>query len=478
MEKRGFLAQPAAQIVHASVQEHYNRLSGEKSPYLLQHADNPIYWYPWGEEAFAAARRENKPIFLSIGYSSCHWCHVLEEESFGDQEVADVLNQGYISIKVDREEHPDVDQMYMDIVQAMTGNGGWPMTVVMSPDMMPFFGGSYFPKDQLLQILRGLRSAWENEPEKIATIGRQVSDYLDSRNALSTGEVSLDEGVLRQIYRRLHNLSDPVHGGFGSAPKFPPAIRLELLNRIARRTGEKEALEIVSSTLENMARGGMYDHLGGGFHRYSTDQEWLVPHFEKMLYGQAALAQAYLEGFQTTQNRMFEWVARGTLDYVLREMTDPDGGFYSAEDADSEGEEGKFYVWSDRELRDILTEKEYRRVAETYGVSPEGNFELLGQPVNILHLPDPVPWKVKLEPDLAAIHAKLLRQRERRPPPPKDDKVITAWNGLMLGSMAKAYQVLGDKKYLAAAQNAARFIQTRLYRDGKLLRRYRDGDAG
>lgn len=462
----------------ATSKKRYNRLIHEKSPYLLQHADNPIYWYPWGEEAFAAAKAENKPIFLSIGYSTCHWCHVLEKESFENEQVAALLNDGYICIKVDREEHPDVDQFYMDIVQAMTGSGGWPMTVVMTPDLIPFFGGTYFPRDRLMTILQTLHAAWENQPGKIQSIGANIRKFVEADHNLSTANVTLDEGILKKFYQQSAKTFDAEYGGFGASIKFPPTMKLRVLLRIARRTGDKQALSMVVSTLEHMARGGTYDHLGGGFHRYSTDRMWLAPHFEKMLYDQAALSLVYLEGFQVTQNRMFESVAREILDYVLRDMTGPEGGFYSAEDADSEGEEGKFYVWSNKELKELLTKKEYAQVRKVYGVTPEGNFGKLAQAgTNIFYLRKEVSWDAKTDPVIKSVHQKLLAVREKRVHPFKDDKVLTAWNGLMLGSMAKAYQVLGDKKYLAAAQKAARFIKSHLYHEGKLFRRFRAGEV-
>jgi uncharacterized protein YyaL (SSP411 family) len=457
--------------------ERYNRLIHEKSPYLLQHADNLIYWYPWGEEAFTAARVENKPIFLSIGYSSCHWCHVLEKESFENQEVADLLNQGYISIKVDREENPDVDKFYMNIVQAMTGGGGWPMTVVMTPDLIPFFGGTYFPRDQLIKILQALHSAWENQPEKIKSIGEKVSRFIEASNDISAETASLNEEIFKAFYIGMVKSFDAENGGFGRSPKFPSTMKLRVLLRIAHRTGSKKPLAMVESTLEHMARGGIYDHLGGGFHRYSTDRVWLVPHFEKMLYNQAALSLVYLEAFQFTQNKMFESVARGILDYVLKDMTGPGGGFYSAEDADSEGEEGIFYVWSSKELKNVLTQDEYKRAKKVYGVSSKGNFGGLEKGTNILHLQKGSSWDVKMDPVVKVIHKKLLSAREKRIRPNKDDKIITAWNGLMLGSMAKAYQVLGDEKYLIAAQKAAWFIKNHLYQNEKLARRFRAGEV-
>lgn len=455
----------------------YNRLIHEKSPYLLQHAHNPIHWFPWGEEAFNAALAGNKPIFLSIGYSTCHWCHVLEKESFENQEVADLLNANFISIKVDREELPDVDQIYMSVVQAMTGNGGWPMTVVMTPDRQPFFGGTYFPRDQLIKILTTLKKSWVEQPKKITAIGAKVQAFMESENEISTGSVKLDETILKKHYQQLTRQFDSEYGGFGTAPKFPPTMQLKVLLRTARRTGDKKAMAMVESTLENMARGGIYDHIGGGFHRYSTDRVWLAPHFEKMLYNQAGLSSIYLEAFQSTQNKMFESVARGILDYVLREMTADDGGFFSAEDADSEGEEGVFYVWSLEELKKVLTPKELERISRIYGVTGAGNFESRNKPTNIFQLKKNISWEIKSDPAVKAIHEKLFAAREKREHPFKDDKIITAWNGLMLGSFAQAYQVLGDPKYLKAAQSAARLIKSHLYKNNKLLRRFRQGEA-
>jgi uncharacterized protein YyaL (SSP411 family) len=455
----------------------YNRLIHEKSPYLLQHAHNPIHWYAWGEEALKAARDQNKPIFLSIGYSTCHWCHVLEKKSFENQEVADVLNEAYISIKVDREENPDVDQFYMQAVQAMTGNGGWPMTVVMSPDMMPFFAGTYFPRVQLMKILTTLSSAWINERGKIKSIGENIGKFLNSSKNISSGSIVLDENILKNFYSKAVRSFDSEFGGFGTSIKFPPPMKLALLLRIAHRTGDKKALEIVDTTLKKMARGGIYDHLGGGFHRYATDRHWGVPHFEKMLYNQASLSMIYLESFQVFQTPMYGSVARGILNYVLRDMTGPEGGFYSAEDADSEGEEGIYYVWSESELKKHLTKEEYEQIKKTYSISTGGNFSESGRFVNVLNLNDHADWETKFTSTNQAIHKKLLRIREKRIHPFKDDKVLTAWNGLMMGSMAKAYQVLGDARYLKAAQDSARFIKNKLYIDGKLARRFRAGDV-
>ena len=453
----------------------YNRMAHEKSPYLLQHKDNPIHWYPWGEEALEAARRENKPIFLSIGYSTCHWCHVLEKESFEDEEVAALLNEAFISIKVDREEHPDVDQFYMNIVQAMTGSGGWPLTVVMTPDKIPVFGGTYFPRKELIKILGALRSAWIEQPEKIKEVGDAVRQFIAAGDRISTKSVSLDETMLKDFYKKFLISYDEINGGFGLAPKFPPTMKMRLLLRIAQRTGDQHAIKMVESTLDHMARGGIYDHLGGGFHRYSTDPIWLVPHFEKMLYDQAALATVYLEAYQVTQKPMLESVARGILDYVLNDMTDSQGGFYSAEDADSEGEEGTFYVWSDAELKKILTLEEYQLAYKIFGVTSGGNFEESGK--NILHLHKDLVWQKNAGLEVKNLKKKLLQFREKRERPFKDDKVLTAWNGLMISAMAKASQVLQDHNYLVAAQKSAHFIKTHMYEKENLARRFRNGEA-
>ncbi len=454
-----------------------NRLVHEKSPYLLQHASNPIHWFPWSPLAFETARRENKPVFLSIGYSTCHWCHVMESESFDDEQVARTLNEHFICIKVDREELPDVDQMYMSVVQAMTGRGGWPMTIVMTPERIPFFGATYLRRAALLRTLDELAAAWKNEPAKIAAVGEGVMAFLKESAAIQAGDVALEDAIFRDVFAQYENDFDPQHGGFGRTPKFPPALRLQVLLRMALRSGDARPLDRVVSTLRRMARGGVYDHVGGGFHRYATDRAWRTPHFEKMLYSQALLASVYLEAFQITQDPLFEAVARDVLDYVLREMTGKAGGFYSAEDADSEGEEGRYYVWTEAELKRILDAEEYGRFVEVYEVTPEGNFGDENERANILYLKDGALWKDKSDPFMKSAQMKLRAARQQRPAPLKDDKVLTAWNGLMLGAFARAHQILGDSRYLAAAQNAARFLATHLYSEGKLLRRYRDGEA-
>ena len=453
----------------------YNRLIHEKSPYLLQHKNNPIHWYAWGEEALQASQDQNKPIFLSIGYSTCHWCHVLEKESFEDEKVAALLNENFICIKVDREEHPDVDQFYINVVQAMTGTGGWPLTVIMTPEKIPVFGGTYFPKAQLIKIIDALGFAWKDQPEKIKVVGSTVRKFIEAGDRISTQTVTLDETMMKDFYKKFLISYDEVNGGFGLAPKFPPTMKLRLLLRIAQRTGDKHAVKMMASTLKHMARGGIYDHLAGGFHRYSTDDIWLVPHFEKMLYDQAALTMVYLEGYQVTGNEVFKSVVRGVLDYVLKDMTGPKGGFYSAEDADSEGEEGTYYVWSDAELRNLLTLEEYQKAYKIFGITSGGNFEETGK--NILHLNKEISWARSNSADVKALKDKLLRVREKRERPFKDDKVLTAWNGLMISALAKAAQVLQDEEYLKAAQNSAQFIKENLYEKGRLGRRFRDSEA-
>ncbi|MBI3018852.1 MAG: thioredoxin domain-containing protein [Deltaproteobacteria bacterium] len=440
-----------------------NRLGKEKSPYLLQHKDNPVAWYAWGEEAFEAAKRENKPIFLSIGYSTCHWCHVMEKESFEKQDVAQVLNQHFISIKVDREERPDVDKIYMDAVVAMTGHGGWPMSLFLTTDLKPFFGGTYWPKNQFLVVLNQIAHTWNTERQKVDSLSEQMVQHLKTQISKASPQ-EFSEKNLILAYKEALQSFDPTHGGFGHAPKFPPSTKLQLLLRMARRTQNPKALEMVEVTLDHMARGGMYDHLGGGFHRYSTDEHWLTPHFEKMLYDNASLSLAYLEAYQLTRKEMYKEVAREILDYVLRDMTSPEGGFYSAEDADSEGEEGKFYVWTEAELKKHLTEQELAQFTKVYGVP-------------ILNLKKEFSLEIKKDPLIQSAHQKLFQVRKKRIHPYKDDKILTDWNGLMIASMAKGYQVLRYEKYLKAAQAAASFIERKLYQNQKLLKRYREGEA-
>jgi len=452
---------------------HDNRLALEKSPYLLQHRHNPVDWYPWGEEAFNAARAQGKPIFLSVGYATCHWCHVMERESFEDDEVAALLNRSFISIKVDREELPDVDQIYMNAVHAMGMRGGWPMSIVMTPDLKPFFGGTYFPRPNFMHLLLELNRVWTDERHKIDEVSENLVRHLTSNASYVGGDVALSDALFSKAFAYDLTQFDATWGGFSPAPKFPPSMQLRLLLRIHRRTGSEKALEMVTTTLDRMARGGMYDHLGGGFARYSTDAQWLVPHFEKMLYDNAQLSLAYLEAFQATGTPMFAEVARETLDYVLRDMTSPEGGFYSAEDADSEGVEGKFYVWTLEELATHLTAEELELFNRVYGVTRGGNFEH----ANVLNLQKDFSWAIKADPRLQSAHQKLKAVRDARIHPLKDDKQLSSWNGLMIAAMAKGYQVLRDSRYLEAARRSAQFLQSRLYSDGTLHRRYRDGEV-
>ncbi|MDI3328901.1 MAG: thioredoxin domain-containing protein [Alicyclobacillaceae bacterium] len=472
-------------------EHHYtNRLIYETSPYLLQHAYNPVDWYPWGEEAFEKAKREDRPIFLSIGYSTCHWCHVMERESFEDPEVADLLNRHFVSIKVDREERPDVDHLYMKVCQAMTGRGGWPLTVLMTPEKEPFFAGTYFPKYSwlgrpgLMDLLQRVADLWETDRDRLRQTGREVMRQVVSRmRPESHGQ--MDFGVLTRAFHQLLDMYDPIYGGFGMQPKFPRPHDLMFLLRYYARTGCEEALSMVEGTLKGMWRGGIYDHLGFGFSRYSTDKQWLIPHFEKMLYDNALLALAYLEGYQAAGTACWAQVAREIFSYVLRDMTSPEGGFYSAEDADSEGEEGKFYVWTPEEIRRVVGEDLGRLVCRYYGVTAEGNFE---GGTSVLHLVGTDPEEVArefnmslevLESTMEQARRKLWEAREKRVRPHKDDKILTAWNGLMIAAFARGYRVLGEPLYLSAARRAADWLWAAVRRnDGRLLARYRNGNAG
>jgi len=472
-----------------------NRLINEKSPYLLQHANNPVDWYPWGEEAFEKARKENKPIFLSIGYSTCHWCHVMERESFEDPEVANLMNEVFVSIKVDREERPDIDSIYMTVCQMMTGSGGWPLTIIMTPDKKPFFAGTYFPKDSrfgrigMTQLVPRIKEIWTTKRDEIVNSANKITSALQQATKETLGE-KLDESTFRVAYNQLAERFDTVHGGFGRAPKFPTPHNLLFLLRYWKRAGNEEALEIVEKTLQAMRLGGIYDHVGFGFHRYSTDAEWFLPHFEKMLYDQALLAMAYIEAYQATGNEEYEETAREIFTYVLRDMTSPQGGFYSAEDADSEGEEGKFYLWKEEEIRNVLEKEEADLIRDVFNVEKGGNFseEATGRGAggNILHLKKSIPAiasqlkisEQELEKRLDAAREKLFSFREKRIHPYKDDKILTDWNGLMITALAKGGQVFNELKYAEAAKRAADFILKNLRKpDGRLLHRYRDGQA-
>jgi len=454
-----------------------NRLVGETSPYLLQHAHNPVDWYPWGDEAFEVARRTGKPVFLSIGYSTCHWCHVMEEESFEDLEVAGFLNEHYVAIKVDREERPDVDTVYMTAILALTGSGGWPMSVWLDAERRPFYAGTYFPARDgdrgarstgLLTVLRELAEIHRAQPERVAEAAQSITATIRSAmgGAQSEGPVPGTAVVdaAAQAYARAY---DPTFGGVRGAPKFPATFPVRLLLRHHRRTGEAASLAMVEHTLAMMAAGGMHDQLAGGFHRYSTDARWLVPHFEKMLYDNALLALAYAEACQVTHRRDFARVLRTTLDYVLREMTAPEGGFFSATDADSEGEEGTFFVWSEDEIRTLLGAQAERFIA-FYGVTARGNFE--GKNVLYVPAPDEEAWEA-----LGDARELLRTAREARPHPLRDEKILTAWNGLMISALAVGGNVLDEPRYVAAAAHAAAFVLGALRRDGRLQRSWKDG---
>jgi len=489
---------PMTSPSHAQAQSRPpNRLIHDKSPYLQQHAYNPVDWYPWDDEAFTKAKQENKPIFLSIGYSTCHWCHVMEQESFENPEVANLLNQWFVSIKVDREEHPDVDQLYMQAVQAMTGQGGWPLTVFLTPDLKPFFGGTYFPPERRLnlpgmkEVLPAIAQAWKTKREELVNSADQLTALLQQL-AKSAQPGSLTIETLHKAFNQAAMAFDPTFGGFGSAPKFPRSHELSFLLHYWARTHSAQALEMVTTTLQHLARGGIHDHLGGGFHRYSTDARWLVSHFEKMLYDQALLARTFLEAYQVAKTAQFAEAARGIFDYVLRDMTDPQGGFYTAEDADSEGQEGKFYVWRPEEIIGILGQEDGELVNRFYGITPEGNFSAEGgsasggeHGTNILHIEQPLEAFAKLKGHdldtltqrLAQARQKLLEVRSRRVRPHRDEKILTSWNGLMIASLSYGARILNDPRYLDAARHAAQFVLTHLRQDGKLLRRYRDGQA-
>jgi hypothetical protein len=465
-----------------------NRLLAEKSPYLLQHAYNPVEWFPWSEEAFEKAKSENKPIFLSIGYSTCHWCHVMERESFEDEEVAAILNKHFVSVKVDREERPDVDHLYMSVCQAMTGQGGWPLTIIMTPDKKPFFAGTYFPKKRkygrigLIDLLHQVSEKWQQNRDDIQQFGEQVAEEMSKRLA-STGKGEISEDLLKTAFSAYADRFDPDYGGFGNAPKFPTSHNLSFLLRYYKKTGEKMALEMVEKTLDAMHRGGIYDHIGFGFARYSTDEEWLVPHFEKMLYDNALLAMTFTEAYQLTDKERYADVARQIFTYILRDMTDPAGGFYSAEDADSEGVEGKFYVWTPEEIRAVLGPEDGELFCSLYDITPEGNFEGHSIPNLIQETPEEFARRrniplAQLEEKIERLRQKLFAYREQRVHPHKDDKILTSWNGLMIAALAKAGRVLKMREYTQAAEKAADFVLNHLRRDdGRLLARYRDGEA-
>lgn len=459
-----------------------NKLINEKSPYLLQHAHNPVNWFPWGEEAFELAKKLDKPIFLSIGYSTCHWCHVMEHESFEDEEVAKLMNESFISIKVDREERPDIDNIYMSVCQMLTGHGGWPMTIIMTPDKKPFFAGTYFPKYSkgnrigLIDLIDKINSAWKNQRDEINNSAEQITFHLTSSETTSSKD-AINLSILEQAYSNLESRFDEKNGGFGEKPKFPsPHNYLFLLNHYYK-TKNDHALNMVTKSLTQMRLGGVYDQIGYGFHRYSTDQKWFLPHFEKMLYDQAMLLIAYSGTYQATKNQLFKKTADEIITYVLRDMTSPEGGFYSAEDADSEGEEGKFYVWEKKEILNLLGKEDGELYCQTFNITDKGNYfeEASGKPTgtNIPHLSD-----ILFDNKIDSLRTKLFNEREKRVHPYKDDKILTDWNGIMIAALAKAGRIFNNAKYIESAEKAVAFIESNLTsNEGSLLHRYRDGDA-
>ncbi len=465
-----------------------NRLIDESSPYLRQHANNPVDWYPWGAEALELAVREDRPILLSVGYSACHWCHVMERESFEDPGIAALMNEHFVSIKVDREERPDIDSIYMGAVQAMTGQGGWPMTVFLTPEGKPFYGGTYFPPEErgglpsFPRVLTTMADVYRNRRGDVVSTTNQLVAHMRQMTRSAPGIEPLTEDIMVEAARELRKQFDDNYGGFGLQPKFPQPMTLEFLLRQYLRNEDPSVLEMVELTLDQMARGGIYDQLGGGFHRYSTDTYWLVPHFEKMLYDNALLARLYLHAHQVTGSPMYRRIVEETLDYAVREMTSPEGGFYSAQDADSEGEEGKFFVWRPEEVVEILGAEDGKLVNDYYGVTIHGNFE--GR--SILHVPTPLPNFARsggmdadaLEQRLREARAKLMERRSLRIGPERDDKVLTSWNGLMLAAFAEAAVVLDRDDYRdVAVANGAFLLDQLVDESGRLLRTYKDGQA-
>ncbi|MCL0028935.1 thioredoxin domain-containing protein [Dehalococcoidia bacterium] len=464
-----------------------NRLIHETSPYLLQHAHNPVDWHSWGEEAFAMARERDVPVLLSVGYSSCHWCHVMERESFENPDIAALMNQLFVSIKVDREERPDVDSIYMAAVQAMTGQGGWPMTVFLTPDGDPFYGGTYFPPDDrrglpaFPRVMQSISDAYRSNPSEVKRVTGQLVEHIRLSGSGTPSRDPLTEKILDGAFRIVRGNFDDIHGGVGMQPKFPQPMTYEFLLRYHARSGDPEALEMVQLTLDQMAEGGIYDQIGGGFHRYSTDAFWLVPHFEKMLYDNALLAKLYLHAYQVTGDDRYRQIVEQTLEYVRREMTSPEGGFYSAQDADSEGVEGKFFVWRPEEIISVLGKDRARIVNRYFGVTQVGNFEgksILHRSAAVHQVADETGLSQEEFSDfIKDASRELLEARQERIAPERDDKVLTAWNGMMLRAYAEAGAVLGRADYVEVARRCASFLLDVMRRDDRLLRTYRNGEA-
>lgn len=474
--------------VEKSESTHRNRLANSLSPYLLQHADNPVDWYEWGEEAFARARNEDKPIFLSIGYAACHWCHVMAHESFENDSIAAFMNEHFVNIKVDREEHPDVDEIYMTAVQMMTGSGGWPMSMFITPDLKPFYGGTYFPPDDrwgrpgFRNILGQIATAYRENREKIDESADKLTDLIQNSSSVSGASQDVSRRFVDQAVIDVSQQFDSVHGGFGSAPKFPPTGQIDLLLRDYYHSGDPKQLKIVTYTLTKMAQGGIFDQVGGGFHRYSTDREWLTPHFEKMLYDNALLTLSLIDCYLASGDDYFAGIAKRTLDWVLTDMVSPEGGCYSTLDADSDGEEGKFYVWKLAEIKALLGNQADLFI-EVYNVTESGNFE---HSSNILNITTPISKIAKkhgmstetLEAKLAESHEILLTERNKRIHPGLDDKILSDWNGLMMSAFARAFRAFGDDRYLQTAEGIAKFIRSNMWEDGSLLHSHRDGTSG
>ena len=473
-----------------------NRLGQSHSPYLLQHATNPVNWYSWSDEAFATAKKENKPIFLSIGYSTCHWCHVMEHESFEDATIAKLMNNAFVNVKVDREEMPEIDNLYMSVCQAMTGRGGWPLTIVMTPEKKPFFAGTYFPREGrkgqpgMLQLIPSISNAWENKQNEILKSIDQVQNFLISVNTNTPGD-NWDEDMIHEAFNQLRAQFDHEYGGFGNAPKFPSSHNLIFLVKYSAIYDNPDALTMVERTLKHMRLGGIFDHIGLGFHRYSTDARWFLPHFEKMLYDQAMNSIAYLEAYQITKDKNYANIADEIFSYVFRDMQDQEGGFFSAEDADSEGEEGTFYIWAEQELVDVLGPKNGNIMSKIYGFTKIGNFldeasgERNGKNIPYLRKEKSLLAKeMNLSLDsinqiIESSRIKLFEKRIHRIHPMKDDKILTDWNGLMIAAIAKGGAVLNNEKYIKAAENAANFIYNNLQKsDGRLMKRFRKGESG
>jgi len=469
------------------VHKYTNGLIDQTSPYLLQHAHNPVDWLPWGSKAFEMAQKEDKPIFLSIGYSTCHWCHVMEHESFENEQIAEIMNEHFVSIKVDREQRPDVDEIYMNAVVMMTGSGGWPLSVFLTPEGKPFYGGTYFPprdaygRPGFERLLLSVANAWKSRRQELVGSAAKMSELLQSQ-ASPTDKSNLSPEIVHEAFVSFQNLFDAVNGGFGTAPKFPQPVNLSMLLSYWHRTADNQALNMVEKTLDEMANGGIYDHIGGGFHRYATDAHWLVPHFEKMLYDQALLGKVYLQAYQITKKERYARIAREIFDYVLRDMTDPAGGFYSAEDADSEGREGTFYLWDPEKIDSALDEEQARLFNACYGITNEGNFEEGKTILNITASMEQLGKEFQkdhaaIENILKTARTSLFKERAKRIRPHRDEKIITAWNGLMISSLAYGGAVLDEEKYIRAARRSAEFILNTLHKNGRLMRYYRDGQV-